>query len=98
LVKDPSVSRIVRFKLSGEFDIDRRNEVNQLFNELNGDAPIVMHLQEVTYVDSSFLTELALLRNRLPSVDIALEGATPHLMRLFQVMHYDKLFRLINAP
>jgi anti-anti-sigma factor len=97
LAKNPSVSRTVQFKLFGEFDIDRRSEVKELFDQLSGDAPIVIDLQEVTYVDSSFLAELALLRNRLSNVDITLEGATPNLRRLFQLMNYDKLFHLNNA-
>jgi anti-anti-sigma regulatory factor len=88
------VSRIV---LEGEYDLTQKAAVALLFGELQADGPAIIDLTKVTYVDSSFLNELAVLRARLKEHAITLVGATGSVMRVLKLVEFDKLFHLVDS-
>lgn len=93
-----STSRVGhRIKLEGELDIARKDELKRLFDAIQRDGPLTIDLQQVTYADSTFLHHLASLAFRFQEVPITLLGATPGLRRIFDVMQFDKLFRIVDA-
>ena len=83
-----------RIALEGDWDLTRKEELRQLFVEMDGKKPIVIDLSAVTYADSSFLHELSLLRKRLADCSITLFAPRPPLKRVLQLLSFDKLFRI----
>jgi anti-anti-sigma factor len=81
-------------KLSGEYDLTRRDELAAAFDSIGGDvATLVLEVGDVTFVDSSFLNELARLRQRLTGCEITLVGANAQLRRIFAIVAFERIFR-----
>ena len=84
-----------RVELSGEYDLLRRDEVRALFDGLTSPY-IVLDLCNVTYVDSSFLSALIGLRNRLPDCSITLYGPNPQVKRIFDIVDFGRIFSIVD--
>jgi anti-anti-sigma factor len=85
-----------RIELFGEYDLERRAEVKELFSPLDGAAPIVIDLHDVSYADSSFLSELGMLRKRLPQCAIRLLEPSPLLQRILKLLAFDEIFEIVQ--
>ena len=83
-----------RIELNGEYDLSRKTEIEAVFAPLSPDGPIVVDLRKVTYVDSTFLNQLAVLRRRLPESRITLLAPSAHLQHVLQLMSFDRLFEI----
>jgi len=81
-----------RITLSGEYDIARKGELSEAFAGVVNGAPVVIDMTTVTYVDSTFLSELASMRLRLEHRPITLIGAGPNILRLFHLTKLDRFF------
>ena len=79
-------------RLAGEYDIARRDEFAKLLQSVNGSAPLVIDMADVTYVDSTFLNELARLRLSDKNRSITLAGVSDHVARLLKTVSFDRLF------
>ena len=51
-----------RIELEGEYDLTRKDEITQLFGGVDGAPEVIIDLSRVTYMDSTVLGALALLR------------------------------------
>jgi anti-anti-sigma regulatory factor len=80
-----------RLVLSGEYDLRRRDEVRTLFRALSC-SEIDLDFRGVTYVDSSFLSELILLRKRLPECSIVLSGVNSQVKHTFELVDFGSIF------
>lgn len=78
--------------LSGEYDVARKGELSAAFAAVVNGAPVTIDLAEVTYIDSTFLNELASLRLRMEHRPIILVGAAPNILRLFALTKLDRFF------
>jgi len=87
----------LRLALAGDWDLTRKEELRQLFVEMDGKKPIVIDLSGVTYADSSFLHELSVLRKRLANCSITLSAPRPPLKRVLQLLSFDKLFQIVDT-
>ena len=88
------MTNVPRLRLSGEYDLCRREEVAGLFSSV-GDVPqLELDFTDVTYVDSTVLTEMVKLRRRLPDCQINIVGAAPNLQRLLHVVGFEQIFRI----
>src|SRR5579863_8613183 len=85
-----------RMELEGELDIARKDELTRLFDSIQKDGPLTIDVRRVTFADSTFLHLLASLAVRFQEVPITLLGATPNLRRVFAVVQFDKLFRIVD--
>jgi anti-anti-sigma factor len=85
-----------RIELEGELDIARKDELQRKFDSIQKDGALIIDLRRVTYADSTFLHLLASLALRFQEVPITLLGATPNLRRVFGVVQFDKLFRIVD--
>jgi anti-anti-sigma factor len=85
-----------RIELAGELDLSRQGELKRLFDPLQKDGPLTIDLRQVTYADSTFLHVLASLALRFQEVPITLLGATPALRRLFEIVQFDRFFRIAD--
>jgi anti-anti-sigma factor len=67
---------ICRIALLGEFDLSRRNELEERFDSVPPEWAVVVDLHGVTYIDSTFLNVLAhLYRRRSEGATVTLERA-----------------------
>ena len=89
---------IPRIELNGEYDISQQHSVASLFEALRPDGPAVIDLTKVTYVDSSFLAELVKLRRRFKEHVITLVGAKDNVLRVLQIVSFDRLFEVRESP
>jgi anti-sigma B factor antagonist len=85
---------------SGEIDISRVPELRDEIMALPTDRPVVLDLSRVSYLDSSGLGMLVLLRKRLArcGVAVTLVDVQPHVRRVFDVTGLDRAFHLESAP
>jgi anti-anti-sigma factor len=81
-------------RLDGEYDLARKDELSAVFGTFEGSAPIVLDMTDVTYVDSSFFSELAGLRLRAVDRSITLRGANEQIRRLLNLVGFHKIFIL----
>lgn len=79
-------------ELSGEYDLARKQELAAEFAELTNGDPLSIDMRRVTYVDSTFLNELAALRLRLDERSVTLVGVRPNILRILQLVKFDRFF------
>ncbi len=80
--------------LEGEYDLTRREELASLFGSVNGAGALVIDMTNVSYIDSTILSELGSLRQRAAERPIKLAGANEHLRRIFSIVNFDTLFEI----
>jgi anti-anti-sigma factor len=78
--------------LSGEFDLARKHELRTMFSTCGTSAPLTIDFTLVTYIDSTFLNELASLRSRNTARRITLSGVSKQILRLLEMVNMDVLF------
>jgi anti-anti-sigma factor len=86
-------SRSHHIELAGEYDLARKQEIAALFASVNG-APVTIDMSQVTYVDSSFLSELVKMRLRLQERPVTLIGPQKNILRVLQIAKLDRFFTL----
>ena len=79
-------------KLDGEYDLTRKDEIAGLFGSIDGESAVVMDMTAVTYIDSTFLRELSMLRRRAGAKSITLTGANEHVRRVLKTVSFDAFF------
>lgn len=82
-----------RVALDGEYDLSRKEEVASLFARLAPDGPAVVDMSSVSYIDSTFLHELALLHFRFKDHSVTLINVQPNVKRILDLVKFDRLFR-----
>jgi anti-anti-sigma factor len=90
----PMVNRV---ELSGEYDLSRRDEIAALFGSLRPEGPAVVDMSQVTYVDSTFLHELATLHFRFQELPVTLVGVNDAIKRILRIVRFDKLFSISDS-
>jgi anti-sigma B factor antagonist len=86
-----------RIELDGEYDISRRDEVSSAFEAMRGDAPAVVDMTKVSFVDSSFLHALTALHFRFEEWGVTLVGVRPQIRRVLKMMDYERLFHIAES-
>ena len=86
---------IPRIELNGEYDLSTKEDVSSLFQSLRANGPVVIDMTQVTYIDSSFLHELATLHSRLSPHPITLLGVSMHLQHVFDILNLKGLFEIL---
>jgi anti-anti-sigma factor len=83
--------------LSGEYDIDRRDELARIFHDAEPFDELFIDLQNVEYIDSSFLTELGLLKKRNAEATITLLKPSTSICRVLHITGFDRLFVIVEG-
>jgi len=86
-----------RIELNGEYDLSSKDDIASLFRSLRADGPAVIDMVKVTYIDSTFLKELAGLRSRFKQHPITLLGINKNLQRILHIANFDGLFEIVEA-
>jgi anti-anti-sigma factor len=89
-VRSQSLRRIA---LDGEYDLSRKEEVVSLFARLAPDGPAAVDMSNVSYIDSTFLHQLALLHFRFKDHSVTLINVQPNVKRILDLVKFDRLFR-----
>ncbi len=88
---DATDSRKRLIKLDGEYDLRRKDEIAGVFGSIDGESSVVIDMTSVTYIDSTFLRELTMLRRRA-GAKITLVGANEHVRRVLKIVGFDAFF------
>ena len=78
-------------RLAGELDLSNVSSLRAALGAIDG--PAVVDLSDVTYLDSTALNELALLRRRVGSV--ALVVGSPNVRRTLEIVGFGASFRIV---
>jgi anti-anti-sigma factor len=89
-------AQLATVRLAGEYDIARREELARLFQSIDGEHPLVIDMSDVSYVDSTFLNELANLRLSDKGRSITISGVNEHIARLLKTVSFDQLFKILE--
>ncbi|MGC9385817.1 MAG: STAS domain-containing protein [Hydrogenovibrio sp.] len=86
---------VVTIHVEGNFDIGCYDDFNRTLNEnLNSASLFVIDMEQATYMDSSALGMLLLLREKLggQSSKIEFVNVNDDVMKILQVAKFDQLF------
>jgi anti-sigma B factor antagonist len=92
--------RVTNVRWTGEIDITRVPELRDEILALPTDHPVHLDLSTVSYLDSSGLGMLVLLRKRLTrcGAAVTLVDVQPHVLRVLEVTGLDRAFQFSAAP
>lgn len=97
LGSDPMAATVVVFR--GEYDLACKDHLRK-FLESYIEPNLVLDLSEVSYVDSSFVTELVRFHRRRREKDFDPEVivlAHPMVQRLFEILDLGSLFQVVGT-
>jgi anti-anti-sigma factor len=81
--------------LSGELDALTVRDLNQALASQNGARHMSLDVSELTFIDSTGLHAIAAyVRSREPDGTVTLTGASPHIVRVFEITRLTDLPRL----
>lgn len=81
--------------LNGDYDLARGPELRDLFAAAHSLELAVLDMREVTFFDSTALTELIGLKKQMATpATVRIIGAPAHIRRLFHSTGLNKLFEL----
>lgn len=86
----------LRITLEGEYDLSRKDEIAKVFATVEGQSAVVVDVAKVTYLDSTILRELALMRLKQRDRQITLVGANENLRRLLKIAGLDRILDQIE--
>ena len=86
----------LRITLEGEYDLARKDEIAKVFASVDGQPAVIVDVAKVTYLDSTVLRELALLRLKRLDRQITLVGANENLRRLLKIAGFDRILDQIE--
>jgi anti-anti-sigma factor len=81
-----------RIELTGEYDIARKPELAAMLAAVTNACPVAIDMSRVSFVDSTFLGELAKMRLRHVESPVTLIGVPPHVARVFRLAKLDRFF------
>jgi anti-anti-sigma factor len=86
---------------SGEYDLSCKEELRSRFDALHDEPDVVLDLSEITYLDSSFLSELVRLhharaRNGLGKETLVVPKDSV-VERIFSVVGMAPLFNVVHS-
>ncbi|WP_397454321.1 STAS domain-containing protein [Pseudomonas versuta] len=86
--------RKLTIAIKGRFDFAKHQEFRDAYEKFGPDTEYVVDLKEATYVDSSALGMLLLLRDHAggDSSEIRVINSNPDVLKIFNISNFDKLF------
>jgi anti-sigma B factor antagonist len=95
IVNGPSISVL---KIAGELEIGRRSEIRQALQLTGTERAVLVDFSEVTYADSTALSELVRLHREAEAhnIRLAILIGAPQFARLLQYAGLGQLFALFE--
>lgn len=76
--------------LRGELDFTTQSSLHETLSKVDG--PVCLDLSHVRYLDSSALSELAILARRIAPARAIVSGTQPQVKRVFKLVGFDTIF------
>jgi anti-anti-sigma factor len=91
------LSRII--SLTGDFDLSSKDRLWETLSEAIPYDVAIVDLTSVTYIDSTALSCLVILRKRMAERGgaVALVNPQPNVLRLLRVCGFDQIFRIYDS-
>ena len=88
--------RKLTIAIKGRFDFAKHQEFRDAYEKFGPDTEYVVDLKEATYVDSSALGMLLLLREKLMAVrkEAEITGAKGAVKQVLDIANFARLFRI----
>jgi anti-anti-sigma regulatory factor len=94
---DRAYDGVRRLKLVGEYDLADKPQLSALFGTLPPGGPATIDMTDVTYIDTTYLHEVDVLRLRLKGHRVTLVGLNKNLQRLLHIVNFDHLLDIVAA-
>ena len=82
-------------RLTGDYDLTRKEELATLFAQLADDREVVIDMGDVTYIDSTVLRELAALHGKNPLRAVSLFGVEESIRRILCIVGFDRILNIV---
>lgn len=98
-VKVVQQQEVTVYQVDGEINISTSPDLRKIF-EKHTPKNIVIHLEKVTYIDSSGLATLVevLKKSKVQGGTLGLSGMSEKVKSLFEITKLDKLFSIYDSP
>ncbi|MEL7367473.1 MAG: STAS domain-containing protein [Myxococcota bacterium] len=83
---------VLSIKVVGRFDFTVNREFREVCREIGEASSCIVDMKDATYVDSSALGMLLLLKEQVPKV--AIRGASESVRRVLEIANFQRLFDL----
>lgn len=85
---------------SGEYDLASKDQLRAVFDSLSEAPSVVLDFSDVTYLDSTVISELVRMHNgraasRLEPATLVMHNK--NLLRVFNVLQLPQVFRVVEA-
>ena len=81
-----------QIQITGRFDFTANREFREVCKAVGDVSECVLDMKEATYVDSSALGMMLLLKEQVPNVKIV--GASPEVRKVLEIANFDSLFKI----
>lgn len=92
-IKTSTSSGSATISVSGRFDFNAHREFRDAAQELEKGSPCTVDMKETTYVDSSALGMLLLLKEQSSNVRIV--GCSDEVRKVLQIANFHRLFEVV---
>ena len=82
-----------RIEIVGRFDFTSNREFRQVCDSVGAVSMCVVDLKDTTYLDSSALGMMLLLKEKVPNVQIV--GATAQVRKVLEIANFHSLFEVV---
>ena len=95
-VKFSEDQKEMTIKVDGRFDFNLQSEFRNCYNDVSADTLFIIDLQKTTFMDSSAMGMLLLLREYSTSRQqgIRLVNCNPDVRRVLEISNLDKMFSM----
>lgn len=92
---DEEISKLTIF-IEGKFDFSCHKAFKETYSDCSSDTTFVLNMEKMTYLDSSALGMLLLLRDFSggDQGSISLEGCNENVVKVLMVANFDRLFSI----
>lgn len=94
VVLKPDMKPFPEIHVLGRFDFTCNREFRDASRQLGDAAGVTVKMDGTTYVDSSALGMMLLLREQVPEVRIS--GANAQVKKVLEIANFEKLFAVVD--
>lgn len=90
-LREDGIDSVPKIKISGRFDFSTHRRFREVWTEAGEGEACIIDMEYTTYIDSSALGMLLLLREAYTTVRI--QKCPDHVMRVFSIAHFNQMFQ-----
>jgi anti-anti-sigma factor len=88
-----------RIVLRGRFDAAQETRAREIFESFEGPGPAIVDFSDLKYISSAGLGVLFALHKRLleEGSGVRIVNPSPHILEIFKMVGFDKIFEIESA-